>query len=188
MAIDVDTVYIGPFGIKRPARALSFCVVGIGSRAQTTTRGFATEQSKLFFRETGIAVPNTAPPTSLGREAVDAESVALDARNKLVITLLLVSAFVVILNETLMASPCPHLMRDLSITASAAQWLTTAFMLTMAVVIPITGFLLQRFNTRPVFIAAMTPVQHRHADRRDGTGLRGPVVRPGRAGDAEPRS
>ena len=29
-------------------------------------------------------------------------------------------------------------------------------MLTMAVVIPITGFLLQRFNTRPVFIAAMS--------------------------------
>ena len=29
-------------------------------------------------------------------------------------------------------------------------------MLTMAVVIPITGFLLQRFNTRPVFIAKMT--------------------------------
>jgi DHA2 family lincomycin resistance protein-like MFS transporter len=29
-------------------------------------------------------------------------------------------------------------------------------MLTMAVVIPITGFLIQRFNTRPVFLAAMT--------------------------------
>jgi DHA2 family lincomycin resistance protein-like MFS transporter len=47
-------------------------------------------------------------------------------------------------------------MSDLSITATAAQWLTTAFMLTMAVVIPITGFLIQRFNTRPIFITAMT--------------------------------
>ena len=37
----------------------------------------------------------------------------------------------------------------LTITASAAQWLTTAFMLTMAVIIPITGFLLQRFNPCP---------------------------------------
>jgi DHA2 family lincomycin resistance protein-like MFS transporter len=46
-------------------------------------------------------------------------------------------------------------MHDLGITASAAQWLTTAFMLTMAVVIPITGFLLQRLNTRPVFMLAM---------------------------------
>ncbi|MFC5930642.1 DHA2 family efflux MFS transporter permease subunit [Cryobacterium melibiosiphilum] len=78
-----------------------------------------------------------------------------DARNQLVIRLLLVSAFVVILNETIMGVALPHLMTDLSITATAAQWLTTAFMLTMAVVIPITGFLLQRFNTRPVFMAAM---------------------------------
>ncbi|RXZ67500.1 DHA2 family efflux MFS transporter permease subunit [Agromyces albus] len=50
----------------------------------------------------------------------------------------------------------PHLVDDLDITISAAQWLTTAFMLTMAVVIPITGFLLQRFATRPIFIAAMS--------------------------------
>ncbi|MBB6304257.1 DHA2 family efflux MFS transporter permease subunit [Rhizobium leucaenae] len=78
------------------------------------------------------------------------------ARNKLVIALLLVSAFVVILNETIMGVALPHLMADLDITASAAQWLTTAFMLTMAVVIPVTGYLLQRLNTRPVFILAMS--------------------------------
>jgi DHA2 family lincomycin resistance protein-like MFS transporter len=78
------------------------------------------------------------------------------ARNKLVIGLLLVSAFVVILNETIMGVALPHLMADLNITASAAQWLTTAFMLTMAVVIPVTGYLLQRLNTRPVFILAMS--------------------------------
>src|SRR5690606_12068724 len=34
--------------------------------------------------------------------------------------------------------------------------LTTAFLLTMAVVIPITGFLLQRLNTRPIFLLAMS--------------------------------
>jgi DHA2 family lincomycin resistance protein-like MFS transporter len=79
-----------------------------------------------------------------------------DKRDQLVIRLLLVSAFVVILNETIMGVALPQLMNDLDITASLAQWLTTAFLLTMAVVIPITGFLLQRFNTLPVFIAAMT--------------------------------
>jgi len=78
------------------------------------------------------------------------------ARNRLVITLLLISTFVVILNETIMGVAIPQLMKDLRITAGAAQWLTGAFMLTMAVVIPITGFLLQRFNTRTVFIAAMS--------------------------------
>lgn len=77
------------------------------------------------------------------------------ARNKLVIALLLVSTFVVFLNETIMSVAIQPLMTDLGVTASAAQWLTTAFLLTMAVVIPITGFLLQRINTRPIYMLAM---------------------------------
>ena len=74
----------------------------------------------------------------------------------MVISLLLISAFVVILNETIMGVALPRLMASLNVTASAAQWLTTAFLLTMAVVIPITGFMLQRMNTRPIFIIAMS--------------------------------
>lgn len=92
------------------------------------------------------------PVVDAGHEA---DTSALGARNRLVITLMLVSAFVVILNETLMGVALPVLMRDLRVDANAAQWLSTAFMLTMAVVIPITGWLIQRFNTRPIFIAAM---------------------------------
>jgi len=78
------------------------------------------------------------------------------AGNRLVIGLLLVSAFVVILNETIMGVALPRLMDDLGISAATGQWLTTGFLLTMAVVIPITGYLLQRFNTRPVFVWAMS--------------------------------
>ena len=81
---------------------------------------------------------------------------ALDPRTKTVIGLLLVSSFVVILNETIMSVALPRLMADLSITAGTAQWLTTGFMLTMAVVIPATGFLLQRFSMRGLFITAMS--------------------------------
>jgi len=76
-------------------------------------------------------------------------------RNKLIINLLIISAFVVILNETVMGVAIPHLMADLGITALAAQWLTTAFLLTMAVVIPTTGFLIQRISTRRLYIIAM---------------------------------
>lgn len=73
-----------------------------------------------------------------------------------VIWLLLVAAFVAILNETTMGIAIPDVMKDLGITAVQAQWLTTAFMLTMAVVIPVTGFLLRRFTTRQMFVAAMS--------------------------------
>jgi len=100
---------------------------------------------------------STASGTSSApAKAPSAEDRATQKRNNLVIMLLLVSAFVVILNETIMSVALPHLMADLNITANSAQWLTTGFMLTMAVVIPITGLLLQRFNTRPMFIAAMS--------------------------------
>lgn len=75
-------------------------------------------------------------------------------RESRVVWLLLAAAFVAILNETTMGVAIPHLITDLGITAVAAQWLTTAFMLTMAVVIPVTGFLLQRFTTRTMFVAA----------------------------------
>ena len=90
-----------------------------------------------------ITVSTTRPAIA----ATDHTAPDNSSRNRLVISLLLVSAFVVILNETIMGVAMPHLMQDLSITASAAQWLTTAFLLTMAVVIPITGFLL-RDSTR----------------------------------------
>ncbi|WP_461171093.1 MDR family MFS transporter [Arthrobacter sp. Z1-15] len=74
----------------------------------------------------------------------------------LVIGLLVVAAFVVILNETIMSVALPSLMADLGISTATAQWLTTGFLLTMAVVIPATGFILQRFTTRQVFATAMT--------------------------------
>jgi DHA2 family lincomycin resistance protein-like MFS transporter len=93
-------------------------------------------------------------PARLPDQPAPAQDTA--ARDKLVISLLLVSAFVVILNETIMGVAIPSLVRDLGITVGAGQWLSTAFLLTMAVVIPITGYLLQRFDTRPVFLAAMT--------------------------------
>jgi MFS transporter, DHA2 family, lincomycin resistance protein len=84
-----------------------------------------------------------------------ASQARLPSRDKQIIGILLVATFVVILNETIMSVALPRLMIDLDINARTVQWLTTAFMLTMAVVIPMTGFLLQRISTRTVFILAM---------------------------------
>lgn len=72
-----------------------------------------------------------------------------------VITVLVLSALVMILNETVLSVALPRLMGDFAVSASTAQWLTTGFMLTMAVVIPTTGYLIQRFTTRSIFVAAI---------------------------------
>ncbi|QDP98539.1 DHA2 family efflux MFS transporter permease subunit [Microlunatus elymi] len=80
----------------------------------------------------------------------------MSSRDRTVIGILLIAAFVVIFNETIMSVALPRLMVDLDISASTGQWLTTAYMLTMAVLIPTTGFVLQRLSTRTVFILAMS--------------------------------
>ncbi|GAB2551579.1 MDR family MFS transporter [Leucobacter ruminantium] len=82
-------------------------------------------------------------------------SAGIDPAGMRVIWLLLAAAFVAILNETTMAIAIPSLNHTLGIPPELGQWLTSAFMLTMAVVIPTTGFLLQRFTTRQVFLAAI---------------------------------
>lgn len=71
-------------------------------------------------------------------------------------SVLVITAFVMILNETVLSVALPVLMTELSISAVTAQWLSTGFMLTMAVVIPTTGFLLKRLSTRTVFTTAVT--------------------------------
>ncbi len=69
--------------------------------------------------------------------------------------MLVAAAFVVILNETTLSVALPVLMDYFEISADVAQWLVTSFMLTMAVVIPMTGYIMQRFSLRQVYAAAM---------------------------------
>lgn len=84
-----------------------------------------------------------------------AASAPLPAATTRLIALLVAAAFVVILNETIMSVALPELMGEFAVTAATAQWLTTAFMLTMAVVIPFTGYLLVRLPLKTVFVVAM---------------------------------
>ncbi len=72
-----------------------------------------------------------------------------------VLNWLVLATFIVILNETVMINAIPRLMVEFSVSARSAQWLSTAFMLTMAVVIPVTGWFLQRVTTRGAFATAM---------------------------------
>ena len=95
-----------------------------------------------------MAEPSAAPGTTPGPAAV--------VRPGLVIGLLVTSAFVMILNETIMSVALPHLIVTLDVSATTVQWLTSGFLLTMAVVIPTTGFLLQRITLRQVFLTSMT--------------------------------
>jgi DHA2 family lincomycin resistance protein-like MFS transporter len=84
------------------------------------------------------------------RNGISPVNMSRDAR--VTIGILLIGSVVVVLNETIMVVALPHVMDDLGITAGAGQWLTTAYMITMAVFIPASSFALQRLSTRDVFL------------------------------------
>ncbi|UOQ87518.1 MDR family MFS transporter [Gracilibacillus salinarum] len=69
---------------------------------------------------------------------------------------MLIGAFVGLLNETLLATALPSIMNDFGIEENQVQWLTTAFLLTNGVMIPISAFLIEKFTTRQLFITALT--------------------------------
>lgn len=68
---------------------------------------------------------------------------------------LLSGAFVAILNQTLLGTALPYIMRDLEIEADLGQWLQSIFMLVNGIMIPVTAFLIERFTTRGLFLSAM---------------------------------
>ncbi|OXM65966.1 DHA2 family efflux MFS transporter permease subunit [Amycolatopsis vastitatis] len=78
------------------------------------------------------------------------------ARSGLLIGVLVLSAFVMILNETILSVALRELTVDLRVPTTTVQWLTSGFLLTMAVVIPTTGFLLERFSPRQVFLFSLS--------------------------------
>lgn len=98
----------------------------------------------------GSSPSHVSPATSAQQD------VAANVNVKLLLGILVAAAFVVILNETTLTVAMPVLMMEFGIEAGAAQWLITAFMLTMAVVIPMTGFIMQRFTLRSIYIFAMS--------------------------------
>ncbi|OIV35302.1 MFS transporter [Mangrovactinospora gilvigrisea] len=99
----------------------------------------------------------THPDRTAGETAAGSESPGgTAARAPVLIGVLVVSAFVMILNETILSVALRELTVDLGVATTTIQWLSSGFLLTMAVVIPITGFLLERLSARVVFLASMT--------------------------------
>lgn len=72
-----------------------------------------------------------------------------------ILGVILMGSFVTILNQTLMSTALPSIMREFSITATQGQWLTTAYMLINGIMVPITAYLVNRFTTRQLYLFSM---------------------------------
>lgn len=73
-----------------------------------------------------------------------------------IIAILMIGAFISMLNETLLNVALPSIMKDLNVGASTVQWLSTGYMLVNGVMIPATAFLIQKYSVRRLFITAIS--------------------------------
>ncbi|MGX7393898.1 MDR family MFS transporter [Carnobacterium mobile] len=73
-----------------------------------------------------------------------------------ILGVIIMGTFVTILNQTLMSTALPSIMREFSITPNQGQWLTTAYMLINGIMVPITAYLVNRFTTRQLYLFAMS--------------------------------
>lgn len=73
----------------------------------------------------------------------------------LIVGILLAASFVSLLNQTLLIVALPAIMEEFSITPAEAQWVTTGFMLANGILIPITAFLIEKYSSKSLLIAAL---------------------------------
>lgn len=76
-----------------------------------------------------------------------------EQRNMVVV--LLCGAVLVVLNQTLLSPALPSIMQHLQVDATTVQWLTSAYALVEAVVIPLAAWFMGRFSTRVLFMGGM---------------------------------
>ncbi|MCS0673480.1 DHA2 family efflux MFS transporter permease subunit [Cytobacillus firmus] len=75
--------------------------------------------------------------------------------SRAILTALLICGAVGMFNETSLNIALTNLMEVFQISAATAQWLTTGFMLTLGILMPMSGLLLQTFSTRKLFIGSV---------------------------------
>jgi DHA2 family lincomycin resistance protein-like MFS transporter len=99
--------------------------------------------------------PETDPIAVPPNRATAEPTKRLSPGEVLTISVLVFSTFVAFLSEMVVGVALPQIMDDLNITATTGQWLTTGYALTLAVIIPTTGYIMQRFQLRTIFITSV---------------------------------
>lgn len=87
-------------------------------------------------------------------DILDGNNITKKQRNIIMIVIMM-GSFLTTLTQTVLTSALPSIMSDFSVSANTGQWLTTAYMLVLGVMIPATAYLINRFTTRKLFISSM---------------------------------
>ena len=74
---------------------------------------------------------------------------------KFMAAILMLGAFIGLFGETALNMALTNIMEQFSIEASTAQWLTTGYLLTLAILVPISALLMKWFSTRQLVIGGL---------------------------------
>lgn len=67
----------------------------------------------------------------------------------------LIAGFVGLFSETALNMALGNLMSEFNVVSSTVQWITTGYLLTMGILIPVSALLIQWFSTRQLFVASL---------------------------------
>lgn len=77
-------------------------------------------------------------------------------QRRLIVTISLAAAFLSVLTQFLLLTAYPRIMADFGVNASEVQWLTTSYMVALAIFTPMSAYLIDKFKTRPLMMSAMS--------------------------------
>ncbi len=72
-----------------------------------------------------------------------------------VLAILLIGAFIALLNNTLLNVALPTIMKDFDVSTTTVQWLSTGFMLVNGIMMPMTAFFIQKYSIRRLFLTGI---------------------------------
>ena len=71
-----------------------------------------------------------------------------------IVAVVVLGAFLALLNQTVMSPALPVIMADFNIDASTAQWIMSIYPLVSGIMVPVSAFLIDKFSTRKLFFGA----------------------------------
>ncbi len=96
------------------------------------------------------------PLASTKHSASEPESDGLPKRQRVIIlAVMLIGTGTACISQSMMISALPAVMHEFSVNASLGQLITTSYIFTLGLISALTAFLINRFETRPLFFAAM---------------------------------
>lgn len=98
--------------------------------------------------------PDKPPPASADDSPTNA--LVTDSQRRWIFTNIIITTVASSALATSLGVAIPAIMRDLSIPVTTARWLSSGYILTMAIMMPLTAFLAKRIPTRRLYLGALT--------------------------------